>query len=116
MEYKRGKRHCTVDLLFDWFGISCMATGSFCFYLQNRLIQTSQTGDQWYSDTSPFSIPWQKILVINETKWYIIWSKLTVSFTKSIFDLPPNFVKGQKKSWLDFCPFCMNNEMKSRVL
>ena len=29
----------------------------FCFYLQNRLIQTSQTGGQWYSDTSPFSIP-----------------------------------------------------------
>jgi hypothetical protein len=28
------------------------------FYLQNRLIQTSQTGGQWYSDTSPFSIPW----------------------------------------------------------
>jgi hypothetical protein len=31
---------------------------NFCFYLQNRLIQTSQTGGQWYSDTSPFSIPW----------------------------------------------------------
>jgi len=30
----------------------------FCVYLQNRLIQTSQTGGQWYSDTSPFSIPW----------------------------------------------------------
>jgi hypothetical protein len=29
----------------------------FCFYLQNRLIQTSQTGGQLYSDTSPFSIP-----------------------------------------------------------
>jgi hypothetical protein len=29
----------------------------FCFYLQNRLIQTSQTGGRWYSDTSPFSIP-----------------------------------------------------------
>ncbi len=29
----------------------------FVFYLQNRLIQTSQTGGQWYSDTSPFSIP-----------------------------------------------------------
>jgi len=28
-----------------------------CFYLQNRLIQTSQTGGLWYSDTSPFSIP-----------------------------------------------------------
>jgi hypothetical protein len=26
--------------------------------LQNRLIKTSQTGGQQYSDTSPFSIPW----------------------------------------------------------
>jgi hypothetical protein len=45
----------TIDLLFDWFGISCMTTDNFCFYLQNRLIQT---GGQWYSDTSPFIIPW----------------------------------------------------------
>jgi hypothetical protein len=56
-EYQRGKYHCTIDLLFYWFGISCMTTDNFCFYLQNRLIQTSQTGGQWYSDTSPFSIP-----------------------------------------------------------
>jgi hypothetical protein len=28
-----------------------------CFYLQNRQIQTSQTGGQGYSDTSPFNIP-----------------------------------------------------------
>jgi hypothetical protein len=35
-----------------------MTTDNFCFYLQNRLIQTSQTGGQRYSDTSPFSIPW----------------------------------------------------------
>jgi len=41
---------------FDWFGISCMTIGIFCFYLQNRLIHTSQTGGQQYSDTSPFSI------------------------------------------------------------
>ncbi len=34
-----------------------MTTDNFCFYLQNRLIQTIQTGVQWYSDTSPFSIP-----------------------------------------------------------
>jgi hypothetical protein len=53
-----GKYHCTVDLLFDWFGISCMTTDNFCFYLQNRQIQTSQAGGQWYSDTFPFSIPW----------------------------------------------------------
>jgi len=35
-----------------------MTTDNFCFYLQSRLIQTSQTGGQQYSDTSLFSIPW----------------------------------------------------------
>ncbi len=54
---KGGKYHCTVDLLFDWFEISCMTTDNFCFNLQNKLIQTSQTGGQLYSYTSPFSIP-----------------------------------------------------------
>jgi hypothetical protein len=49
----KGEYHCTVDLLYDWFGTSCMTTDNFCFYLENRLIQTSQTGGQWYSDTSP---------------------------------------------------------------
>jgi hypothetical protein len=39
------------------FLISCITTDNFCFYLQNRLIQTSQTGGQPYSDTSPFSFP-----------------------------------------------------------
>jgi hypothetical protein len=34
-----------------------MTTDNFCSYLQNRLFQTSQTGGQRYSDTSPFSIP-----------------------------------------------------------
>ncbi len=37
-----------------------MTTDNFCFYLQNRLIQTSQAGGQQYSDTSSFSIPWTK--------------------------------------------------------
>ncbi len=47
-----------VDLLFDWFGISCVTTDNFCFYLQTRLIQTSQTGGQWFSDTSlQYSLP-----------------------------------------------------------
>ncbi len=41
-----------------------MTTDNFCFYLQNRLIQTSQTGGQRYSDTSPFSIPWYEPLQI----------------------------------------------------
>jgi hypothetical protein len=35
-----------------------MTTDNFCFYLQNTLIQTSQTGGQQYNDPSPFSIPW----------------------------------------------------------
>jgi hypothetical protein len=35
-----------------------MTTDNFCFYLQNRLIHTSQTGGERYSDTFPFSIPW----------------------------------------------------------
>ncbi len=48
---KGGKYHCTIDLLFDWFGFSCLTTDTFCFYLQNILIQTSQTGGQWYRDT-----------------------------------------------------------------
>ncbi len=34
-----------------------MTTDNFCFYLWNRLIQTSQTGGQWYSDTSPLVFP-----------------------------------------------------------
>jgi hypothetical protein len=29
-----------------------MTTDNLCFYLQNRQIQTSQTGGQWYNDTS----------------------------------------------------------------
>jgi hypothetical protein len=30
-EYKRGKYHCTVELLFDWFVISCMTPEIFLF-------------------------------------------------------------------------------------
>ncbi len=52
-----GKYHCTIDLLFECFGISCMTTDNCCFHFQNRLIQNSKIGGQWYSDTSPFSIP-----------------------------------------------------------
>ncbi len=59
-EYQRGKYHCTIDLLFDRFGISC---DNFCFYSQNRLTQTSQTGGQRYSDTSPFRIPCHNLTV-----------------------------------------------------
>ena len=36
----RKKYHCTVDLLFDWFGISCMITDNFLFLFAKKLIQT----------------------------------------------------------------------------
>ena len=31
---KGGKYHFTLDLLFDWFGISCMTIDSICFNLK----------------------------------------------------------------------------------
>ncbi len=55
----KGKYHCTHwppvwlvwNQLYDYW--------QFLFYLQNRLIQTSQTGGQQYIDTFPFGIPWK---------------------------------------------------------
>jgi hypothetical protein len=44
-----------VDLLFDWFGLVCFANKNK--KMSVLIQQTSQTGGQWYSDTSPFSIP-----------------------------------------------------------
>jgi hypothetical protein len=55
---KSGKYHCTVDLQFDWLGISCITTDNVCFDLQDRLIPTGKTGGQLYSNTSPLSVPW----------------------------------------------------------
>jgi hypothetical protein len=43
-----------------------MTTDNFCFYLQNRQIQTSQTGGQ--RDTSPLSIPWYERSIQNFLK------------------------------------------------
>ncbi len=94
-KYQSGKYHCTVDLLFDWFGISCMTTDDFCFHLQNRLIKTCQTGGQWYSDTSPFSIPCQNICYYNHSLMFTqgvrdqlcpkceTWVKVTYSYNFS---------------------------------
>ncbi len=82
---KGGKNHCTVDLLFDWFGISSVTTD--CFYLQNGLIQTCQTGGKWYSDTSPFSIPWLRVRILPvasaESKWREYWTTGLLPFPVS---------------------------------
>jgi hypothetical protein len=48
----------TIDLLFAWFGLVCFANKNKYCQLSNSWFQTSQTGGQRYSDTSPFSVPW----------------------------------------------------------
>jgi hypothetical protein len=48
----------TVPLTSGLTGLeSTVTTNNFCFYFQNRVIQTSQRGGQQYSGTSSFSIP-----------------------------------------------------------
>ena len=46
-----------------------MTTNIFCFYLQNRLIQTSQTGGQWYNDTSPLVFPGLSVIFNSPAVW-----------------------------------------------
>ncbi len=54
----KGKYHCTIDLLFDWFGLVCFENRKKNCLLSSSWFQNNQTGGQWYSNTSPFSIPW----------------------------------------------------------
>jgi len=44
-------------ILFDWFGLVCLANENKNCQLSYSAFQTNQTGGQWYSDTSPFSTP-----------------------------------------------------------
>jgi hypothetical protein len=68
-----------------------MTTDIVCFYLQNRLIQTSQTGGQWYSDTPPFSIPCystnsfvEQYLFLNENKTFFKIELSKIPYQKSL--------------------------------
>jgi hypothetical protein len=54
---KGGKHHCTIDLLFDWFVLVCLTNKNKNCQLSYSWFQTSQTGGQWYSDTSPLVFP-----------------------------------------------------------
>jgi hypothetical protein len=58
-----GKYHCTIDFLFDWFGLVCFANKNKNCQLSYSKFQTNQTGGQWYSDASPFSIPWSMVQI-----------------------------------------------------
>ncbi len=78
-EYLRGKYHCTIDLLFDWFILVCFANkDKNCQLLYSRF-QTSQTGGLWYSDASPFSIPWMGL--IKFCRSIVYWLEVIVTKT-----------------------------------
>jgi hypothetical protein len=65
--------------------------------LQNRLIQTSQTGGQWYSDTSPFSIPCFDISQAGGAKSEIfLLSKRSSLLLKTFIYLISEFVSSGK--------------------
>ena len=50
----KNKYHCNTDLLFILFGFSCLVMLNKQQYYLFGQIQTSQTGGQPYSDTSPY--------------------------------------------------------------
>jgi hypothetical protein len=52
-----GRKYCTADLLFDWFGLVCFANKNKKCQLSYSKFKTSQIGGQRYRDISPFSIP-----------------------------------------------------------
>jgi hypothetical protein len=75
-----------------------MTTGNFCFYLQNRLIQTSKTGGQWYSDTSHFSIPWPNSQMLS-------WAEKGSAVTNALAYLSVGVGDDEKKFYdIDTCP------------
>jgi len=60
-EYLKGKYHCTTDLLFDWFSISCLTTEIFCFSVakQINLNQSYRRSTvQWNFPLLVFPGPW----------------------------------------------------------
>ncbi len=66
-----------------------MTTDNFCFYLQNRLIETSQTGGQQYSDTCPVSMPCHDTQQCHSVKWTFSYTKCHYAKCRCIvqFDL-----------------------------
>jgi hypothetical protein len=57
-----GQEHCTLNLLFDWFGLVCFSNKNKNCQSSYSWFQTSQTGGQRYSDTPPLVFP-AKIII-----------------------------------------------------
>jgi len=107
---KRWKYHCTIGLLFDGFGVT---TDNFCSYLQNRLIQISQTGGQRYCDTSwlskvkyrytfSSSLLFPNFPLLNSHQWHI---ELPVDLETKIGQITKVVVRLCNKFWRWVC--CM---------
>ncbi len=43
-KYERGKYHCTIDLLFDWFGLVCFATVVSCHTADSKPVKQEVNG------------------------------------------------------------------------
>jgi hypothetical protein len=59
----KGTYHCTIDLLFDWFGICCMTTDEVLFLFgkqTNPNLSNRSSTVQWYF---PLSIPWSNFIL-----------------------------------------------------
>ena len=54
-EHLKGKYHCTIDLLFDWFGNVPLCSTKFSAPSMKNI---SKPVKQEVSDTSPLSVPW----------------------------------------------------------
>jgi hypothetical protein len=50
----------------------------------------------------------QKIVLMNEMKWYKIGPRMKGQVQKIFSTLMPNFVERFNKSWQKFCSFCMD--------
>ncbi len=99
-EYYRGKYHCTIDLLFDWFGLVCFTNENINCQLSYSWFQTSQTGGQWYSDTSPFSI--SCLIHDNTVQISIPWSRIKLE-TDQFVNKTNNRTVTYKLKWIMNC-------------
>ncbi len=69
----------------DWFGLVCFANKNKNCHLLYSWFPTSQTGGQWYSDTSPFR-PWTSF-----GRWahLVLWnwcSKFVYLFSGTLYE------------------------------
>ena len=80
---RKGKYHCTTDLLFDWLGFSCFAYVELDRDLQVWL-NPNQSNSEPFSDTSPYKVSECSLVTANETPSFTDCAKsrpLCASFT-----------------------------------